>query len=395
MSRLTLKPRLRVDLLLDSGAFSAWNRNEQISLRDYIDFIKAFRPYIWQHVCLDTIPGKPHTERSPKEVKYAAAKSYENQQEMKAAGLSPIPVFHQGEDYRWLERYMEDKEPYIGISPLDDTPRNAQRRFLANSYSVVCNAQGLPLAKTHVFGSTAFDMLHQFPMTTADSTAWYYGMIAYGGMRIPHLEKNGEPDFTEKPEVIYFSGATSFAESENPIQTPQFLALPPDQQETVTRYIERFVGCTPTEIRYSTYWRVRSAITHYENIAKAASGKPFVRTPPSLLEKLKSFTGTPVTLDRSIVYATMMTRVRTRAINDLNIRKRLLSYTAVRENTDDFVKYVTHGTLWHGDEEREPPPGIENVKNWNTAVFNYRALRTLDRIASYKEREHEPDFQAY
>lgn len=374
----------RVDLLLDSGAFSAWNRNEKIKLADYIAFIKAFRPYIADYVCLDVIPGKPHQQRSEKDVQRAAAQSYENQQRMKQAGLAPIPVFHQGESYKWLERYMEDHEPYIGISPLDDTTRAAQHQFLMKSYSIVCDRDGLPLAKTHVFGSTAFQFLHQFPMTTADSTSWYYGLIAYGGVRMPHLKADGSPDFSRKPLTVYFAGH-GYGEDQN--QEPQFNALPPDKRLAVTRYLEKYVGCTPTMIRYSTYWRVRSAIVHYENIARAASGKPFDRKATGLIDKLKLFSGKPVTLDRSIVYATMMTRVRTRAINDLDRRKRLLSYTSVRDDPDAFIEYVTTGTLWNGDEEREAPPGASSARSWSMAACNFRAVHALDRIANYETYE--------
>ena len=106
-----------MDILLDSGAFSAFNLGERIDLDAYIGFVKANKGLIYRCVNLDVIPGNfGSREWRPEAIEAAAAASYANQQKMKEAGLNPIPVFHQDEDFRWLEKYLEDGEDYICLS---------------------------------------------------------------------------------------------------------------------------------------------------------------------------------------------------------------------------------------------------------------------------------------
>ena len=46
-----------MDILVDSGAFSAFNRGECIDLDDYIRFVKRNNSLIYRCVSLDVIPG--------------------------------------------------------------------------------------------------------------------------------------------------------------------------------------------------------------------------------------------------------------------------------------------------------------------------------------------------
>jgi hypothetical protein len=52
---------------------------------------------------------------------------------MKDAGLKPLPVFHHGEHFSWLERMLADGESYIGISTAKNLPDLVQRRWLDDS----------------------------------------------------------------------------------------------------------------------------------------------------------------------------------------------------------------------------------------------------------------------
>ena len=106
-----------MDILLDSGAFSAFNLGERIDLDDYVGFVKANKGLIYRCINLDVIPGNfGNREWRPEAIEAAAAASYANQQKMKEAGLNPIPVFHQDENFRWLEKYLADDEDYICLS---------------------------------------------------------------------------------------------------------------------------------------------------------------------------------------------------------------------------------------------------------------------------------------
>src|SRR5215510_8863381 len=111
----------RINLFLDSGAYSAWTKGQTIDVREYIKFIQAAAPWLSFYVNLDVIPGRADRVRTVADVEASAAQSYRNLQIMKDAGLRPIPVFHHGEHFRWLEKMLADGED-IGVSTAKNLP---------------------------------------------------------------------------------------------------------------------------------------------------------------------------------------------------------------------------------------------------------------------------------
>ena len=87
--------RKRVELFLDSGAFSAWSQGKEINIEDYIQFIKEHKDVIDVYANLDVIGDAEATWR--------------NQLRMEKAGLNPLPVFHYGEDISWLKNLLKHK----------------------------------------------------------------------------------------------------------------------------------------------------------------------------------------------------------------------------------------------------------------------------------------------
>ena len=158
-----------MNILLDSGAFSAWSRGQRIDLDDYVDFVKANQHLIDRCVNLDVIPGNfGNREWRPEAIEAAATASYANQQKMKEAGLNPLPVFHQDEDFRWLDKYLEDGEDYICLSASQSARRDEKLTWLRKCSEVLC-PQGRPLVRTHGLGETSTLICHQFPFTSVDS----------------------------------------------------------------------------------------------------------------------------------------------------------------------------------------------------------------------------------
>ena len=74
----------KVDLFLDSGAFSAMTQGVKIDIYEYIDFIKEHEDVLEVYANLDVIGSAEGT--------------WKNQMIMEEAGLKPLPVFHYGED---------------------------------------------------------------------------------------------------------------------------------------------------------------------------------------------------------------------------------------------------------------------------------------------------------
>lgn len=70
----------RVDLFLDSGAFTNYKQKKEIvTLDDYIHFVKENKKLVWRYMNLDVVGD--------------AEKSEHNFEAMKSAGLNPVPVF--------------------------------------------------------------------------------------------------------------------------------------------------------------------------------------------------------------------------------------------------------------------------------------------------------------
>ena len=77
-------------------AFTKYDFNENEDVRQYLDeycdFIHKYKDQLSGYVNLDII--------------YNAEQSYDNQMYMESKGLRPIPVFHYGEDFKWLKNYL-------------------------------------------------------------------------------------------------------------------------------------------------------------------------------------------------------------------------------------------------------------------------------------------------
>jgi len=155
--------------MLDSGAFSAWNKGFRINLWDYIDFIKKYYRHFTHIVCLDVIDN-PTTSR----INYLIMS-----QELADLNLKIIPVYHSGERFSVLGAMINEAE-YIGISPNNNWNESSKLEWLAD----IEGRYNFSKFSTHGFGYTSIKGLGRFSLTTADSTSWRLG-AAYGGIIIP------------------------------------------------------------------------------------------------------------------------------------------------------------------------------------------------------------------
>lgn len=158
--------------ILDSGAFSAWNSGKTIRLNEYIGFAKEFirrhSAYV-SHVYvvnLDVIPGRQGEIPTTRQVEDAAKEGWANMVEMEKAGLTPLHIFHQGEDFKWLDQ-ISKRHRYIGISPSNDAGLKEKDLWLRSVYSMI-RARNM----THGFAVTSKRLMAAYPWYSVDSTSW-------------------------------------------------------------------------------------------------------------------------------------------------------------------------------------------------------------------------------
>jgi hypothetical protein len=172
------------NIILDSGAFSAWNKGKVIDLDDYITYAhhairraeKAGKQI--RVVNLDVIPGSVgKTKTLAKDVREAAAEQgYKNLLRMRKKGITPIHVFHQGEDFQWLYK-MIDCTDYIGISPANDVTNQSRTAWLYETFTRL-QEEDIKV-DTHGFAVFMPARLRDLPWTSADAISWL--MIAANG----------------------------------------------------------------------------------------------------------------------------------------------------------------------------------------------------------------------
>ena len=110
--------------------------------------------------------------------------SWEITERMEANGLNPIPVFHNGEDIKWLHRMVE-KYDYLGISGLgQDITKAKFKPFGDACFNVICDSHGKPKAKVHGFAMGTPEIIKMYPWYSADQSTWTY-MSRVGSLLVP------------------------------------------------------------------------------------------------------------------------------------------------------------------------------------------------------------------
>lgn len=138
--------------IVDSGAFSAHTSGKKIHLDNYIKFLKEnqFETYANLDVIAD-----PET-------------TIKNENKMKASGLNPLPVFHFGEDVKYLERLLTGEYNYIALGGMVGTDN--LKNWLDSVWELIITKQ--PHLKVHGFGLTNIEHVLSYPWYSVDSSSW-------------------------------------------------------------------------------------------------------------------------------------------------------------------------------------------------------------------------------
>ena len=228
------KKTRKLQLLLDSGAFSAWTKKVDIDIDDYIAFYFRYQNEINYLVNLDVIPGGFGRSPSVQEVEKSAQKGFDNYLYMLSKGVPKerlIHVFHQGERFEWVQKMLKFGIPYIGLSPANDRVTSSKIKWLDECMRYVTDKRGYPLVKFHGFAVTSVPIMVRYPWYSVDSVRWIKA-AAYGTVLLP-IKKNGRYEYTES-NVITISSISP----KNKVQGQSFYSFTKMEQKEIVSFIE-------------------------------------------------------------------------------------------------------------------------------------------------------------
>lgn len=149
-------------MIIDSGAFSAWNSGKTINREQYLRFCKTLPDDVYK-INLDVIP---RTGSSQEEKLKCIEESFDNYLYLSKHVKNVLPVHHYGEGIEWAKK-MLDHTDYICISPANDTHENIKRQY----FKWIFQELGLDV-KMHVLGYSSIDGCKMFPFYSTDSISY-------------------------------------------------------------------------------------------------------------------------------------------------------------------------------------------------------------------------------
>ena len=180
-------PECTSKLFVDSGAYSAYTKGKEIDVEDYINLINNIGDVVTVFAQVDKIPQVIGREPTPEEFSAAAHQSWDNYLYMiskvdKKYRDKIMPVFHFQEDTKWLKQMLEYTHEdgshikYIGLAVSTVDNADVRSRWLDMCFKIIKTSSN-PDVMTHAFGTTAWDVLEQFPLTSSDSTTWILSAV--------------------------------------------------------------------------------------------------------------------------------------------------------------------------------------------------------------------------
>lgn len=253
---------------LDSGAYSAWSKASVIDLDEYCAFIRANIEHIDVYASLDVIPGVPGRGATTQEREEAAEQSWRNYLYMVGEGLDPLPVYHYGEDPRFLERMLDYGCTYIGIGGLVGIPGGLRQVWLDRVFKRLTDAKGMPIVKTHGFGMTSVPLIFRYPWYSVDSTTWIK-ITQTGAVLLPAME-DGEFVFDRTPTVISVSDRSPKESADGKHAN----SLSPSMKGILERWLAS-CGKSYAEVREHYYHRAVVNVTFFKRVSEVAAVRPF------------------------------------------------------------------------------------------------------------------------
>lgn len=189
-----------IDLIIDSGAFSCWNKGITINLDQYYRFIlKVKENFKFRNIYpvnLDVIPGAQGYKITKEMAIDSMLKGWDNYLYLKNRGIESIHVYHQGEPEDFLLNIIIKDCKYIGVSPSNDASTVQKTMWCEHIFHL------LPAGiKSHGFAVTSVPLMKRFPWYSVDSASWCR-KSGFGNI----LTTQGELVFSTQGRKSYMQG---------------------------------------------------------------------------------------------------------------------------------------------------------------------------------------------
>lgn len=198
-------------LLIDNGAFTVHRKGGSINIDEYIEWLNTNNDTIDYAIALDHIPGVWGTKRTYEELRDAPIKTWENYLYMVEKCINPeklLPVFHQGEDFKYLTQIVNFKikdnyVPYICISGNKELTNNQREGWYLECFNVIKKSNN-PNVKVHCLGSATLSNAVKFPMTSMDATSWIMTGATGGIFTDYGVVQVSKESVTDKDNIVHF-----------------------------------------------------------------------------------------------------------------------------------------------------------------------------------------------
>jgi hypothetical protein len=180
--------------LLDSGVYAVWRSGAVVPFDRYLEYCAKVKDITLACVNYDVIPGAWGRKAAAEEIEAACERSFQNYCELTKTGALIMPVFHQTDSLRWLDRYLETGVKYIAMSPTDSFATPARQEWVRQVHEYI-EHHGVTLNRdvfTHCLGLFSPRAMYGLPAWSADAST-LLRWVAWKRVLIPKF-KNGKID---------------------------------------------------------------------------------------------------------------------------------------------------------------------------------------------------------
>jgi hypothetical protein len=225
--------------MLDSGAFTSWTKGTPVDLEEYVAFCASY-PDVSYYVSLDVISAKGGSRF---QVEGSCQQGWNNYQRMlqDLPKEKVIPVFHLGDDVKWLDKYLSFGVPYIGLGGTVGSHFRVVTRWMKSVRPYIFDGAGRSIVKIHGFAVTDVRLIKYWRWYSVDSATWQ--RVAAMGMIYVPIKRQGKWVYDEAPLRV----GVSAPRGEEPVGgCEHFLSMNPHHKEWVLEYLG-FIGAAMGE----------------------------------------------------------------------------------------------------------------------------------------------------